>query len=182
MIDLSPQYLKTVTSILAALVPAAEVRAFGSRVTWTAKSYSDLDIAIVGRRKLTLSELSKLSVAFEESDLPIRVDILDWHAISPEFQEVIRQKYEVIQEGVKEEIQPAPVKEEYAQPAKEKAVQATSKITCRRRIRERMKGLSASSLPKRVCHSAHSDVSYSRIWINLARNPLARPWPPREGE
>ena len=101
MIDLAPQYLKTVTSILAALVPAAEVRAFGSRVTWTAKSYSDLDIAIVGRRKLTLSELSKLSVAFEESDLPVRVDVLDWHAISPEFQEVIRQKYEVIQEGVK---------------------------------------------------------------------------------
>ena len=101
MIDLAPQYLKTVTSILAALVPTAEVRAFGSRVTWTAKSYSDLDIAIVGRRKLTLSELSKLSVAFEESDLPVRVDVLDWHAISPEFQEVIRQKYEVIQEGVK---------------------------------------------------------------------------------
>ena len=36
-------------------------------------------------------------VTFEESDIPIRVDVLDWHMISPEFQSVINKGYEVIQ-------------------------------------------------------------------------------------
>jgi len=33
------------------------------------------------------------------SDLPFRVDILDWNAISPEFKKVIEQGYEVIYPG-----------------------------------------------------------------------------------
>lgn len=97
MIDLAPEQLETVKRILAAHAPQAEVRAFGSRVTRTAKNYSDLDLAIVGKRKLTLAEMSRLREAFEESDLPFRVDLLDWHAISPEFRRVIEQEYEVIQ-------------------------------------------------------------------------------------
>jgi predicted nucleotidyltransferase len=97
MIDLTPGQLETVKRILAAHAPQAEVRAFGSRATRTAKNYSDLDLAIVGERKLTLGEMSRLREAFEESDLPFRVDVLDWHAISPEFRRVIEQGYEVIQ-------------------------------------------------------------------------------------
>ena len=48
MIDLNPNHLETVKAILAEHVPECEVRAFGSRATWTAKDYSDLDLAIVG--------------------------------------------------------------------------------------------------------------------------------------
>lgn len=97
MIDVAPHQLETVRRILAAHAPQAEVRAFGSRVTQTAKNYSDLDLAIVGERKFTLAEMGRLREAFEESDLPFRVDVLDWHAISPEFQKVIEAGYEVIQ-------------------------------------------------------------------------------------
>jgi len=97
MIDLAPDQLETVRRILAAHAPQAEVRAFGSRVTRTAKNYSDLDLAIVGERRLTLGEMSRLREAFEESDLPFRVDVLDWHALSPEFRRVIEQGYDVIQ-------------------------------------------------------------------------------------
>ena len=76
-----------------------EVRAFGSRVDWTAKDYSDLDLAVVGSGKLSDDTLRHLKEAFEESDLPFRVEVLDWHAISPEFQKVIEKQYEVIQES-----------------------------------------------------------------------------------
>ena len=48
MIDLNPNHLATVQRILAEHVPECEVRAFGSRATWTAKDYSDIDLAIVG--------------------------------------------------------------------------------------------------------------------------------------
>ena len=58
--------------------------------------WSDLDLAIVGSAKLEQHALYDLKEAFEESDLPICVDVLDWHAISQEFQAVIAEGYEVI--------------------------------------------------------------------------------------
>jgi hypothetical protein len=35
--------------------------------------------------------------AFAESVLPFRVDLMDWHTISENFQKIIDQKYELIQ-------------------------------------------------------------------------------------
>ena len=97
MIDLHPKHFETVQHILAKHVPGCEVRAFGSRVKWTAKDYSDLDLAVVGSKPLTLRQAYQLAEAFEESDLPIRVDVLDWHTISEEFKRIIAAEYEVIQ-------------------------------------------------------------------------------------
>ena len=99
MIDLNPHHLETVRRILAEHVPACEVRAFGSRATWTAKDYSDLDLAVVGAGSLHRGALGRLKDAFEDSDLPIRVDVLDWHAISESFRNAIAQDCVVVQEG-----------------------------------------------------------------------------------
>ena len=97
MIDLNPKHFETIQHILAKHVPGCEVRAFGSRVKWTAKDYSDLDLAVVGSNSLSLRQKRRLTEAFEESDLPIRVDVLDWHTISEEFKKIIAEEYEVIQ-------------------------------------------------------------------------------------
>ena len=97
MIDLNPKHFKIVQLILAKHVPGCEVRAFGSRVKWTAKDYSDLDLAVIGSKPLTLRQGHQLAEAFEESNLPIRVDVLDWHTISEEFKRIITEEYEVIQ-------------------------------------------------------------------------------------
>ena len=102
MIDLSPNHLATVRAILAEHVPECEIRAFGSRVTWTAKDYSDLDLAVVGKGPVDWRTLSRLREAFEESDLPIQVDVLDSHAISDSFKEVIEQDYVVLRESVRQ--------------------------------------------------------------------------------
>ena len=99
MIDLNPKHLKTVQYILAEHIPDYEVRAFGSRVKWTAKDYSDLDLAVVGSKPLNLRQRGELAEAFEESNLPIRVDVLDWQSISEEFRQVISEKYEIIQKA-----------------------------------------------------------------------------------
>ena len=98
-IDLNPNHLATVQRILAEHVPACEVRAYGSRATWTAKDYSDLDLAVVGDGPLDRITIGCLKEAFEESDLPMRVDVLDWHAIPESFREVIEQDYVVVQEA-----------------------------------------------------------------------------------
>ncbi len=99
MIDLNPKHLKTIQYILAEYIPDYEVRAFGSRVKWTAKDYSDLDLAVVGNKPLSFKQKGQLAEAFEESNLPIRVDVLDWQSISEGFRQVILERYEVIQKA-----------------------------------------------------------------------------------
>lgn len=99
MIDLRPDHLEIVRDLLRQHVPGCEVRAFGSRFKWTAKQASDLDLAVVGTKRLPSKKIMRLKEAFEESILPMRVDVLDWHAITPEFQRVIDAGFEVIQEG-----------------------------------------------------------------------------------
>ena len=96
MIDVSPKGLITIKSILEAHVPDCEVRAFGSRVSWTAKDHSDLDLVIVGSAKLENGKLDHVKSSFEESSLPFRVDVLDWHRISSEFQRNIEKNCTVI--------------------------------------------------------------------------------------
>lgn len=97
MIDLAPEHLETVRMILQKHVPGCEVRAFGSRCTGAAKKHSDLDLAIIGNERLDPDTMRLLKEAFEESVLPIRVDIVDWHGISPGFRQIIEAGCEVIQ-------------------------------------------------------------------------------------
>ncbi|MDE0314511.1 MAG: restriction endonuclease subunit S [Candidatus Poribacteria bacterium] len=99
MIDLSPKHFETVQHILAKHVPGCEVRAFGSRAKWTAEDYSDLDLVVIDNQTSNLGQIRQLTEAFEESNLPIRVDVLDWHTISEEFKKIIIEKYVVIQQA-----------------------------------------------------------------------------------
>ena len=96
MIDLCDDHLEAVKRILKEHVPGCEVRTFGSRVIGTAKPYSDLDLAVVGDAPLDFDALRLLEEAFETSDLPFRVDVLDWHAISNSFRQVIKENYPVL--------------------------------------------------------------------------------------
>ena len=89
LVDLSPPHLAIVEQILSEHVPDCEVRAFGSRATWTAKDYSDLDLAIVGDGPLDRRTLGRLQEAFEESTLPMRVDVVDLRSITDSFRESI---------------------------------------------------------------------------------------------
>ncbi len=99
MIDAIPRHLETIKRILREHVPECEVRVFGSRVTQTAKKYSDIDLAVVGKGVLSSDRLRLLKEAFEESDLPFRVDLLDWHEIAASFKKVIEKKFEIIQKN-----------------------------------------------------------------------------------
>ena len=99
MIDVTPQELAVIKQILKTHVPLCQVKAFGSRVTDTAKDYSDLDLVVTGESKIDRGILVRLKEAFEESKLPFRVDVLDGHAVSEGFKNVIESGCEIIQEG-----------------------------------------------------------------------------------
>ena len=96
MIDLQPHHLEIIRNILAEYVPEAEVRVFGSRITGKARPFSDMDLAVVIKAKLDWKILAEMKEAFEESDLPFRVDVLDWHTIDDNFRKVILGKYEIL--------------------------------------------------------------------------------------
>ncbi|MBK6626307.1 MAG: nucleotidyltransferase domain-containing protein [Flavobacteriales bacterium] len=90
MLDLHPDHRAEVRRILAEQVPGAKAWAFGSRVKGTARPFSDLDLAIDAGAELDLATLAELRHAFQESDLPISVDLLDLRAVRPAIKRRVR--------------------------------------------------------------------------------------------
>ena len=89
-IDLPADHTRLVLSILRAhLTPSTQAWVFGSRATGRARRYSDLDLAIDAGRCLTLDEIGRLTEAFSDSDLPYRVDLIDWHDIDDRWRRMI---------------------------------------------------------------------------------------------
>ncbi len=86
---LSPEQLQEVLQILDRLMPAVEVRVFGSRAKGHVKPFSDLDLALMTPVPMSLAQQAELHEAFDESGLPFRVDLLDWAATSPAFQALV---------------------------------------------------------------------------------------------
>ncbi len=94
---LSKQEMAIVQHILAATVPEYEVLAFGSRVHGRGlKPFSDIDLAIMAARPVASELLCELQEQFSESDLPYKVDIVDYAAASPTFRDIIQQEFEVV--------------------------------------------------------------------------------------
>lgn len=100
-IDLSDDHRRIVTDILAGNLPAnTKAWVFGSRATGRATRYSDLDLAIDAGRRLTLDETATLAEAFSESDLPYRVDIVDWPSIDDHFRHMIEGERIALTDGL----------------------------------------------------------------------------------
>ena len=89
MFNISEEHLTIIRRILEKHIPHRQVKALGSRTTGNAKPYSDLDLAVMGDKPMDLKTLALLKEDFAESDLPFRIDIIQWANTSPEFKETI---------------------------------------------------------------------------------------------
>ena len=96
-VNLLENELDIVKGILKQYVPHCQVLAFGSRVKGTPKKHSDLDLAIISANPLNLYTLADLSEAFSDSDLNIRVDIVDFLRADKNFQDIIKNTHVVLQ-------------------------------------------------------------------------------------
>lgn len=96
-LQLTSDELNIVRQILQQFVPSYEVWAFGSRVKGTQKPYSDLDLAVITDFPLDLQVHADLATAFSESDLPWKVDLVDWASANENFRQIILRQYVVIQ-------------------------------------------------------------------------------------
>jgi predicted nucleotidyltransferase len=94
------EQLEIVKQILKKHLPTGmEVWVFGSRATGTAKEYSDLDIALQSEngQRLEFELMVKLMDDFVESELPFKVDVIDYNAASGIFkQNVDSQKIKLV--------------------------------------------------------------------------------------
>jgi len=61
---------------------------FGSRAIGKAGKFSDYDVGILGKKSLPLHLLSLIKEAFEESDFPFRVDVVDFSLTSTKFRKI----------------------------------------------------------------------------------------------
>ena len=98
-LELRPGELEIVREILRRHLPGREVWAFGSRVKGKARTFSDLDLAVLGDQPLALSTRADLAEDFSESDLPWRVDVVDWAATSESFKKIIERDKVVLLRG-----------------------------------------------------------------------------------
>ena len=87
MIDLDAATRKKVEFVLGRFLPEAEVRLVGSRARSGAKRQADIDLLVMRPEALSPLERALLNTAFEESDIPFRVDVLEWECLAPSFRE-----------------------------------------------------------------------------------------------
>lgn len=81
--QLTDKEQETVLSIIRSLIPpSTEVFYYGSRVNGTARISSDLDVLLKGPAPIDLATLALIKEKFEDSDLPFKVDLLDYHTLS----------------------------------------------------------------------------------------------------
>lgn len=98
-IMLSQHDWKEVIKVLSEYLPEYTVWAFGSRVAGNAKPFSDLDLVILTEQPLSFVSMATIKDAFDESDVTVRVDVVDWAATNDAFRKIIEQRYVVLQQA-----------------------------------------------------------------------------------
>ena len=89
MINLDPEIKSQVINILRQYLQHAEIRLVGSRVRKDAKPYADIDLLVISKNVLTPKIRALLNTAFEESDIPFKVDVLDHHDLTTQFRTIL---------------------------------------------------------------------------------------------
>ena len=89
-VDIRSDHLRIVQDVLRAHLPGdAKAWVFGSRAAWTTKDSSDLDLAVESEMPFDSRIIGVLQDAFEDSDLPYTVDVVDINRISSSFKQII---------------------------------------------------------------------------------------------
>ena len=78
-----------IIAVLLVLFPHAEIYLFGSRVRGTHAKWSDIDIALKSEQKISKYAIGEAKSMLEASNIPYKVDIVDFNAVSDDMRESI---------------------------------------------------------------------------------------------
>ena len=111
-IDLTTEQRAAVLALLERHLPGTTAWVYGSRVKWTARPHSDLDLVVFATPEQH-NQVGALREAFEESNLPFRVDLFVWDAVPEPFRKQIEAEHTVLmgskRDGVRSEWHEVPV-------------------------------------------------------------------------
>jgi uncharacterized protein len=85
VIDLSPDVRDRVLDILHKHLSGLPIYLVGSRARGPAKRFADIDLLLMNDQPLAPEERANLRYDFEESDIPYKVDLLEWVGLSTSF-------------------------------------------------------------------------------------------------
>ena len=91
-IDITVTQRETVLALLERYLPGTTAWAYGSRVTGTSRPQSDLDL-VVFTTPAQSGQVGALREAFEESNLPFRVDLFVWNEVPESFRRGIESEH-----------------------------------------------------------------------------------------
>jgi type I restriction enzyme, S subunit len=97
-IDLTQEQRNQLSALLRRFLPGVAVWAYGSRVKWTARPNSDLDL-VAFATPTQRPQVAELKDALAESNLPFPVDLHVWDDVPERFREIIRKEYVMVQEA-----------------------------------------------------------------------------------
>ena len=96
-IDVSASQRKTILELLEKYLSNTTAWGYGSRVKWTSRPQSDLDLVVFATPEQN-RKVSDLREAFEESNLPFRVDLFVWDEVPEQFRKQIEVEHVVLVE------------------------------------------------------------------------------------
>ena len=98
-IDITAEQRKTVLALLQRHLPGTAAWVYGSRVKWTSRPQSDLDLVVFATPEQQ-PQIGDLREAFEESNLPFRVDLFVWDDVPESFRQQIEAEHVVLARAV----------------------------------------------------------------------------------
>jgi predicted nucleotidyltransferase len=81
-----------IISLISALLPRAKIYLFGSRARGTYSKWSDIDIALDADVPLPITAVDEIKSVFEATNMPYKIEVVDFHRVSPSMREAIRRE------------------------------------------------------------------------------------------
>ncbi len=98
-IDITAEQRKLLLELLERYLPNAAAWVYGSRAKRTSRPQSDLDLVVFATPEQN-GQVGELREAFEESNLPFRVDLFVWDGVPAQFRKHIKRDHVVLEEKI----------------------------------------------------------------------------------
>lgn len=96
MIDLPDTIRARLIDIVQHRLGDQRVFLVGSRARGQAKPFADVDLLLMNEQSLPPATRATLRCDFEESDIPFKIDLLEWADLSPTFRERIKKEAQLL--------------------------------------------------------------------------------------
>ena len=98
-IDITAEQRKLLLELLERYLPNTAAWVYGSRAKRTSRPQSDLDLVVFATPEQN-GQVGELREAFEESNLPFRVDLFVWDGVPAQFRKHIKRDHVVLEEKI----------------------------------------------------------------------------------